>query len=132
MKAKEIFKLAWLPVMVASLCCLSPLILVLLGFSTVAFAGSLADTLYGSYRWYFRAAGLVLLAASLFFYFRRTKGICSLDDVKRRRNEIINTVALVLILAVLGYGVFLYGVVEYAGVALHLWNAPSAFGAQAR
>lgn len=122
-KCKEIIKLTWLPVLVASLCCLSPLILVLLGLSTAAFAGSLADTLYGSYKWYFRTAGLVLLLASLIIYFRRTKGICTIDEAKKRRNEIINTVVIVFIASVIGYAVFLYGVVEYAGILAGVWGS---------
>ena len=125
MNIKEIVKLTWLPVLVASLCCLSPLILVLFGLSTAAFAGSLADTFYGSYKWYFRLAGLVLLLVSLIIYFRRTKGICTIDEAKKRRNEIINTVVVVFIVSIIGYVVFLYGVVEYAGILAGVWGAPS-------
>ena len=122
MKLKDIFKIGSVPVLIASLCCLSPVILVLLGLGSVTFASSLADTLYGEYKWYFRVAGLLALAAALFFYFRREKGICTLDEAKRRRNEILNTVALVVIAGVIGYVFFLYVVVHYAGVFLGLWR----------
>lgn len=122
MELKKILKISSVPVLVASLCCLSPIILVLLGVSGVAFASSLADTLYGEYKWYFRIAGLLALAAALFFYFRREKGICTIDEAKRRRNEILNTVALVVIGGVVGYVFFLYVVVHYAGVFLGLWQ----------
>ena len=121
MKIPEVIKVSSLPVVIASLCCLSPIILVLLGVSTVAFGSSLADTLYGTYKWYFRLAGLFSLLAALVFYFRRAKGICTLDEAKRRRNEIINMVALTLIVSVLGYLFFLYIVVHYIGVWLSLW-----------
>ena len=121
-KIKDIFKLASIPVLFASLCCLSPVILVLLGLSTVTFASSLADTLYGDYKWVFRVVGLLLLAGALFYYFRRKKGICTIDEVKKRRNEIINTVAMTVIIAVLGYVFFLYVVVHYVGVFLRLWQ----------
>ena len=119
---KEAVKFSALPVVFASLCCLSPIILVLLGLSTVSFASSLADTLYGDYTWYFRGAGLVLLAVAIIYYLRRTKGICTLDDAKKRRNEIINIVALSLIVAVIGYVFFLYVVLHYIGVFLNLWT----------
>lgn len=119
---KETFKISSLPVVFASLCCLSPIILVLLGLSTASFASSLADTLYGDYAWYFRGAGLVLLAVAIIYYLRRTKGICTLDDAKKRRNEIINIVALSLIVAVIGYVFFLYVVLHYIGVFLNLWT----------
>lgn len=118
---RDILKISSLPVIFASLCCLSPVILVLLGLSTVSFATSLADTLYGQYAWYFRGAGLVLLSIALVYYFRRTKGICTIDEVKRRRNEIINIVAFSLIIAIIGYMFFLYVVVHYVGVFLDIW-----------
>lgn len=122
MKIKEIFKISSIPVAIASLCCLSPIILVTLGLGTVSFASSLADTLYGDYKWYFRIAGLIAMSIALIMYFRRAKGICTIDEMKRRKNEIINTVALVVISCVLGYIFFLYVVVHYIGVFLNLWQ----------
>lgn len=104
------------------LCCLSPIILVLLGVGTVGFASSLADTLYRDYKWYFRIAGLIALGFSLFLYFRRSKGICTIDQAKRRRNEILNTTALAVTFGAVGYMFFLYVVVHYAGVFLRIWK----------
>jgi hypothetical protein len=122
MKAlRDALKISSLPVIFASLCCLSPVILVLLGLSTVSFASSLADTLYGDYKWYFRGVGLITLAVAIVYYLRRAKGICTIDEVKKRRNEIINIVAISLIASVLGYLFFLYVVVHYVGVFLDLW-----------
>ena len=119
---KEILRVSGIPVLVASLCCLTPVVLVTLGLASASFAGSLATTLYGTYKWYFRTAGIVLLAISLITYFRRQKGICTVDDAIRRKNEIINTVALSLIAGILGYFFFLYVVVEYAGIILKIWE----------
>ncbi|PIR52813.1 hypothetical protein COU76_04680 [Candidatus Peregrinibacteria bacterium CG10_big_fil_rev_8_21_14_0_10_49_10] len=120
MKIREIFRLTWLPVVGASLCCLSPVIIVLLGLGTVTVGGSLADTLYGEYKWIFRSIGLVLLVVALVLHFRK-KGICTLDSAKRHRNEILNTVLLTLFAGVVGYIVFLYVIVHYIGVWLGLW-----------
>ncbi|MCA9360175.1 hypothetical protein KC850_04040 [Candidatus Kaiserbacteria bacterium] len=120
-KIKEVLKISSIPVVLASLCCLSPVILVLVGVSTVSFASSLADTLYGDYKWIFRGFGLLTLAGALYFYLTRKKGICTIDEAKRRRNEILNYVALTLIAGVLGYIFFLYVVVHYFGVWLNLW-----------
>lgn len=121
MKIKEALKISSLPVVFASLCCLSPVILFLLGLSTASFATSLADTLYGEYAWYFRGAGLIALLVALVYYFRRKKGICTIDEVKRRRNEILNSIFLTLTVSILGYLFFLYVVVHYIGVFLNLW-----------
>ena len=121
MKIRDMFHIVGIPVVAASLCCLSPVILVLLGLGTVSFAGSLADTLYGDYKWMFRGIGLALLGLSLILYFRK-RGVCTLDQAKRRRNEIINTVLIALIAAVAGYFFFLYVVVEYIGMWMGIWE----------
>ncbi len=121
-KLKEVLKISSIPVLVASLCCLSPVILVLLGLSTVSFASSLADTLYGDYKWLFRAVGAIALLGSLVFYLRRQIGVCTFDEALKRRNEIINYVALTIVAGVLGYVFFLYVVVHYLGVWLALWK----------
>ena len=118
---KDIFKLTGIPVVVASLCCLTPVILVLLGLSTVSFAASLTDTLYGENKWLFRGVGLVLLSLSIYFYITRTKGICTFSEAKKRRNEIVNIIAVALIAGVIGYVFFLYVVVEIVGLALGIW-----------
>ena len=118
---KELLKISGIPVLVASLCCLTPVILVALGLASVSFAASLATTLYGTYKWYFRATGIVLLAISLVSYLRKQKGICTIDEAVRRKNEIINIVALSIIAGVLGYLFFLYIVVEYVGIILKIW-----------
>ena len=122
MKLKELSKVTGLPVVVASLCCLAPLVLVLFGLATVSFASSLSDVLYGQYRWAFRSVGLVLLAISIVIYFRKQKGICTIDEAKKRRREIINTTFLFLIVGVLGYIFFLYVIVHYAGVFFGIWE----------
>lgn len=122
MRIREFFKISAVPVLIASLCCLSPVILVAFGISTVAFGASLADTFYGTYKWAFRAAGLIALVVALVFYFRRTVGICTLDEAIKRRNEIINKTALALIAGVVGYIFFLYVVVHYLGVWLAIWD----------
>ena len=101
---------------------MSPIILVLLGLATISFAGSLADIFYGEYKWIFRLVGLALLTLTTFLYLRRSKGICTIDEAKKRRKEIINTVLLILIAGIIGYTFFLYVVVHYIGVFLGLWT----------
>jgi len=107
--------------LVASLCCLTPLVLVMLGLSTAAFASSLADTLYGSYKWAFRSAGLLFLFGALIIYYRR-QGVCTLNQARRRRNEILNTILLALVVGIIAYAVFLYVIVHYAGVWYGIWT----------
>lgn len=119
---KEIFKITGLPVLVASLCCLTPVVVVLFGLGSASLAASLADTLYGTYKWVFRVVGLVLLGLSLVWYLRREKGICTIDEAKKHRNEIFNIVVISLTAGVAGYFFWLYVVVEYIGKLLSIWK----------
>jgi uncharacterized membrane protein len=118
---KDSLKIASLPVLFASLCCLSPLLLFVFGLASVSVAASLADVFYGTYKWTFRAIGLGLLIIALVMYFRK-KNICTFDEVKKQRTRIINTILLTLFIAIVGYIFFLYVVVHYWGVFLGLWN----------
>ena len=101
------------------LCCLTPIVLVLLGLGTVAAAADLGNVLYGDYRWAFRIAALVLLSVGLFIYFR-SKGICTLDQAKRQRNRIINVSLLILTAAIGIYLFWTYVVLHYWGIAAGL------------
>ena len=123
MNWKDLFKITGIPVLFASLCCLAPIILVLFGLSTVAFAASLSDILYGQHKWAFRIVGLSLLTISLFIYFRK-KGICTIDQAKKQRKKIINIIFLTFIFAVIAYIFWLYVIIEYVGVFLGLWENP--------
>src|SRR5438105_159200 len=95
-------RIAGLPVLIASLCCLTPVILVAFGLSSVAFAASLTNVLDGRFRWLFLLAGGLALAISLIAYLRR-QNVCTLDQALKRRNEVINIVSLSVVAAVIGY-----------------------------
>jgi hypothetical protein len=103
----------------AGLCCFPPIVLVMFGLAGVAVANDLGNVLYGEYRWAFRAAALALLAAGLFFYFRRS-GICTLDQARRERNRIFNVSLLVLVSGIGIYIFWTYFVLHYWGIAAGL------------
>lgn len=108
--------------MIASLCCLAPVILVLFGLSTVAFAASLSGVLYGQYKWWFHFVGLMLLTVSFVFYLRRSRGICTIAQASQRRTEVFNLAVTVLAAGVIGYILYLYMVVELIGYGLGVWR----------
>lgn len=120
-KVKDSLKIASIPVLFASLCCLSPLLLFIFGLASVSVAASMADVFYGTYKWVFRGIGLLFLIIGLIMYFRK-KNICTFDEVKKQRTRIINTVLLSVFVAVVGYIFFLYVVVHYWGVFLGIWT----------
>jgi amino acid transporter len=111
-----------LTAIIGGLCCFTPVVLVLLGISTVSFASSLSDTLYGTYKWAFRGVALLFLAGALTWYFYKKEQVCSIHELKRKRNKIINLVLISLIIAVITYAIWLYVIVEYIGVWLGIWS----------
>ena len=106
---------------VAGLCCFTPVVLVLFGIGTVAYAASLSDLLYGSYKWFFRGVALLFLFGALFWYFYKKKNICTFDEAVKQRRRIINLTLITLILGIIVYIVWLYGVVELIGIFLKIW-----------
>ena len=65
-------------------CCVSPVVVALLGIATTAEAVSLGDTLYYTYSWYFRGAGMIVATIAVVLYLRR-RGACSIDGAYRYR-----------------------------------------------
>lgn len=106
---------------IGGLCCFTPLVFVLVGLSSVSFAASLSDTLYGQYRWLFRGAALLFLLGALAWYFYKKEDICTFDKLKRKKRKVINMVLLSLVLGVLAYVVWFYVIVEIIGVVMGIW-----------
>lgn len=107
---------------IGGLCCFTPVVLVLFGISTASFAASLSDTLYGKYRWAFRGAALLFLLAALSWYFYKKEKICTIGDFRKKRRTIINFALAAIILGVFAYIIWLYVVVEIAGIILGIWG----------
>lgn len=121
MRAKQLLRIAGIPIIIASLCCLAPIVVVLFGLGSVATAASLTTLLDGQYRGVFLLAGVATLSASLIIHFRR-EGICTLAQAKKRRNEVVNIVLIVTFAAVIGYIIFFYGILNVLGQALDIWK----------
>ena len=73
-------------------CCVSPIVLVLVGVATAAEAVTLGDTLYYDYGWYFRAAGLGIAALAVIL-FLRGRGVCNVRGAYQYRRMLIVLVA---------------------------------------
>jgi hypothetical protein len=130
---KPVLLISALAGLIGGLCCVTPIVLVLLGLSTITAAAGLGNVLYGDYRWAFRGAAVAFLALALIVYFRK-RGICTLDQARRERNRIINTSLVVVTFAVGIYIFWTYFAVHYWGIAVGLpwaqydesWALPAA------
>jgi len=87
-------KIGLLAGLVGISCCVSPVVMVLLGLASVSFAISLGNTLYYQYGWYFRGAALVLAAVGVIGVLRGRKA-CTLRGA-RSQWRLLLTVALAM------------------------------------
>ena len=95
----------------------------MLGLGSVSFAAGLGNTLYYQYRWIFISVGLLALALAYILYLRG-KGICTINQVKAKRQKIINQVIILLSLGIVMYLIFNYVILEYIGYWLGIWELP--------
>ncbi|MFB6299727.1 MAG: hypothetical protein ABEH65_05650 [Halobacteriales archaeon] len=106
---------------IGGLCCFTPVVVVLLGLGSVSYAIALTDLLYYEFRWVFQLAGLTFIVGAVGVYFYTNEGVCSVDAVVRKRRKILNLLGVALLLAVFGYVIWLYVIVEFLGLLLGIW-----------
>ena len=63
-------------------CCVSPVVLVLLGVASAAEAITLGDTLYYDYGWWFRGLGLAVATVAVVVHLRR-RNRCTIPGARR-------------------------------------------------
>ena len=116
---KGVLLISALAGLIGGLCCVTPVVLVLLGLASISVAADLGNVLYGDYRWFFRLGAVAFLSLAVWIYFRR-RGICTLDQARRERNRIVNTSLVVVIGAIGVYIFWTYIAVHYWGIAVGL------------
>lgn len=113
--------------LLASMCCFPSVVLVMFGLASVSTAAALSDTLYwGPFRYWLYLATAIFLTYGLVRYFR-ADGICTLDDVKRERQKVINTSLLVVTTTIVVYLIWNYIILEILGIWVGLPWEESAF-----
>ena len=102
MKAKD---LGILSALTASVCCLGPLLLIVLGLGGLGLGAVL-----GKYHWYFILGAALLLAFAWRIYFQEKKScesnLCEMEGKKMTRNVLLAASAVVLVFA--GLNVYTY------------------------
>jgi len=80
----------------AILCCVSPVVLFLVGLATASEAIALGDRLYYGYAWYFRGAGVLAAGIAAVLYLRRRRS-CSPAGVRRYWRSLLGIAASMLL-----------------------------------
>lgn len=106
---------------IGGLCCFAPVVVVLAGIGSVAYAASLTDLLYYEYAWAFRLAGLAFLLGAAAVYLYTNEDVCSVDAAVRKRRKIVNLLGVALVAGTVAYVVWLYVIVEIIGLLLGIW-----------
>ncbi len=84
---------------IASLCCITPLVAVLLGVGGISIALS-----FLRYRIYFLGLGVLFLFLATYIYLKRDYGKCNYSIIKKEKNSIvISVVFMVIVYVVLTY-----------------------------
>ncbi len=100
-------KLGLLAGLVGISCCVSPVVMVLLGLASVSFAISLGKTLYYGYGWCFRGAALVLAALGVIGILRG-RNACTLRGARTQWRLL-----LTVVVAMVAVYVSLYWLTSY-------------------
>ncbi len=95
-------KLGLMAGLVGISCCVSPVVMVLLGLASVSFAISLGNTLYYGYGWYFRGAALVLAVMGVIAILRG-RNACSLRGARAQWRLLLTVVVAMVAVYVLLY-----------------------------
>lgn len=94
-------------------CCVSPVVLYLIGLASATEAVGLGNRLYGEYAWYFRGVGL-LVGGAAFALYLRGRGQC---DLRGARNQ-WRTIATAAAVGVVTYAA-LYAFTTWLGSRPH-------------
>jgi hypothetical protein len=95
--------------LVGMLCCVTPVVLVLLGLTTATAAVSLATRWYTEYAWHLRGVAVLLATTGIVLHLRR-RNACSLRGAWANLNLIVTT----FVVGVLAYAA-LYWITTWLG-----------------
>jgi len=85
--------------LLGALCCVTPLVLVLVGLSGVAGAMSLSETLQQNYRWtLFIPLAIIFLVGSIYYHIKGKSGVCNLKTIKHYKTYVISTIVFAIVI----------------------------------
>jgi len=87
---KSIVKVGFFAGLIGALCCVTPLVLVLIGLSGVAGGMALSGTLQQNFRWtLFIPLATIFLIGAVYFHVKRKSGVCNLRTLKKHKAYVL-------------------------------------------
>ncbi|MDP6907100.1 MAG: hypothetical protein QF440_06760 [Candidatus Thalassarchaeaceae archaeon] len=124
---KSLWKWVGSGAFLASMCCFPSVLLAGLGLMSIGAADALSKNMYfGPARWILYGMAAILITFGLIRYFKG-QGICDINEVKRQRKRIINTVMIAIFSTIATYLIFNYVILELLGIAVGLPWEEDAF-----
>lgn len=96
---KSAAKTGSIAAIIGGLCCITPLVLVLVGLSGVSGAMALAGYLQQNFRWtVFIPLATIFLIASIYFHIKKKAGVCNIKTIKHCKWYVITTILFAVII----------------------------------
>lgn len=102
------FKLGIIGALVASLCCITPMVIFLSGLGTLAFALS-----FTKYKLFFTFLGIIFIGAAIMFNVRKKGSTCSIDKNEIRKKKLFITATVITMMVL--YSLIQYLLLPYLG-----------------
>ena len=81
--------------LIAALCCITPLVLLLIGLGSVSMILA-----FGKYGYVFFILGALFISVALWIYYQKTNKTCSVEDKKKQKYYILATLIIMVLVYV--------------------------------
>lgn len=106
---------------IGGLCAFIPIMLVMLGITTVTVGATLADTLVGQYEWVFVGSAVLFLMGAFIWHFYKVENIRSFDVLKKNGKRVIVFTLFTVAISVATYYLWAYIIMGKLGSFLGIW-----------
>jgi len=85
--------------LIGALCCVTLLVLVLIGLSGISGGMALAGTLQQNFRWtLFIPLATIFLVTAMYFHIKKREGVCNVRTIKKYKTYVIVTIGFAVII----------------------------------
>ncbi len=106
---------------IGGLCAFIPVVLVILGITTVAVGASIFNILFGQYEWVFLGSSGLFLIGFLIWYFYKVENIRSFAEFKKDSKRITVFALFTVVISAVTYYLWTYIIMGKLGSLVGIW-----------